>query len=187
MGTLIDTSVFVAWERGTLRRDRVEALGEGHDALRAKLLSYLLGTPPYRDSIGTRIELCAQARRLPSQLRRAATELLEFDQLFLIGLYEAMDGTVDSVKFTLKSQLLCGDGAGGPQLLKAALELCALWAADFAAVARALATSLFVWAFARLAMPKSPKLMTTSFRAKTHLRSYISSGKEVRTQVFRGK
>jgi tetratricopeptide (TPR) repeat protein len=45
-------------------QEALEALGQGHDALRATLLCYLLGTPPYRDPIETRIELCSQAAEL---------------------------------------------------------------------------------------------------------------------------
>jgi len=44
--------------------EALEALGEDHDALRARVLSYLLGTPPYRDSIETRAELSAHAVEL---------------------------------------------------------------------------------------------------------------------------
>ena len=44
--------------------EALAALGDGYDGLRAKLLAYLAGTPPYHDSVETRSELSARSLEL---------------------------------------------------------------------------------------------------------------------------
>jgi DNA-binding winged helix-turn-helix (wHTH) protein/tetratricopeptide (TPR) repeat protein len=47
-----------------LLEEALETLGEQRPELRARLLSYLVGTPPYNDSVETRLELSRQAVEL---------------------------------------------------------------------------------------------------------------------------
>ncbi len=68
------------------------------------------------------LELSTQGGSLLPEFRRAAAELLQCDQLLLIGLHEAVDGAFGSPKRALKLRFLCRHRARGPQLLKTAIE-----------------------------------------------------------------
>jgi DNA-binding winged helix-turn-helix (wHTH) protein/tetratricopeptide (TPR) repeat protein len=51
-------------EMRVILEEALAALGEERPELRARLLSYLMGTPPYNDSVETRLELSRQAVEL---------------------------------------------------------------------------------------------------------------------------
>jgi DNA-binding winged helix-turn-helix (wHTH) protein/tetratricopeptide (TPR) repeat protein len=51
-------------EMRVILEEALETLGEERPELRARLLSYLMGTPPYNDSVQTRLELSRQAVEL---------------------------------------------------------------------------------------------------------------------------
>ena len=71
-----------------------------------------------------RFELGLKGRGLLSELGRAAAQLVQGDQLLLIGLHEAVDGALRSSELALQLRLLHDNRAGSPQLLETALELC---------------------------------------------------------------